>query len=38
MADPKEDPQAATAGDQDHSDPWVYAGEDAPAPTDDPED
>lgn len=25
--------KAKTAGEQDHSDPWVYAGEDAEAPT-----
>lgn len=26
------EPVARTAGEQDHSDPWAYAGEDAPAP------
>ena len=28
------DPPAATAGEQDHSNPWDYAGEDADPPTD----
>lgn len=27
-------PVAATAGEQNHSDPWVFAGADAPAPVD----
>lgn len=27
------EPKAKTAGEQDHSDPWVYAGVDAEAPT-----
>ncbi len=27
-------PPAVTAGQEDHSDPWRYAGEDADAPTD----
>ena len=27
-------PVAKTAGEQDHSDPWKFAGEDADAPTD----
>lgn len=35
---PAQDPRAVTAGEQDHSDPWKYAGEEAPAPTNDPED
>lgn len=28
-----EEPKAKTAGEQDHSDPWEYAGEVADAPT-----
>jgi hypothetical protein len=27
-------PPAATAGEEDHSDPWAFAGEDADPPTD----
>lgn len=30
----RKEPKAKTAGEQDHSDPWIYAGEDAPAPVD----
>ena len=29
-----EEPLATTAGEEDHSDPWAYAGEDADAPED----
>lgn len=32
MTDPQGEPIAATAGEQDHSDPWVYAGDTADAP------
>lgn len=32
--EPGAEPVAATAGAEDHSDPWAYAGEDAAAPTD----
>lgn len=31
------DPVAKTAGEQDHSDPWIYAGEPADPPTGDEE-
>lgn len=30
-------PPAKTAGEQDHTDPWQYAGDDAPPPSNDPE-
>jgi hypothetical protein len=29
-----EEPPAVTAGEQDHSNPWVFAGDDAPPPVD----
>lgn len=43
MTDPAQDdlaatanPAAKTAGEEDHADPWQYAGEDADPPTDEP--
>jgi hypothetical protein len=35
MSTPSEEPIADTAGEQDHSNPWDYAGDDADAPGDD---
>lgn len=37
VTEPQE-PVAQTAGEQDHEDPWVYAGEEADAPQSTPED
>ncbi len=34
MPDFDEEPTATTAAEQDHSDPWAYAGDDADAPGD----